>query len=198
MTKQEALILLGADENNFEDVVLTSIFEHKQFLLKSVITPQVFKTRARKIATINEAYKFLKNEKLNENQAEINFDELLFSDLTTTELLRFYRDYEKLMSATKLKFMQNNDPHVVSSSCLELSHLEHQKLMTIFDATRDLKINSLEEVKISDFVNSGEIIKELKSCEAREITNEILISLPTFIKDISRSRKYANFTKLKN
>jgi hypothetical protein len=198
VTKQEALILLGADENNFEDAVLISIFEHKQFILKSVITPQVFKTRARKITTLNEALKFLKNEEVIEHPNNTNFDCIQLLNLNVQNLLLFYRNYERIMSEIKLKFMQNNDPGIVSASCLALSELEHLKLITIASATSDLTINSLIEVKISEFVNSGEIIKELKNIDHLAVTNENLTLLPTFSKDICRSRKYANFTQLKN
>jgi hypothetical protein len=198
VTRQEALILLNAEEDNFKDVVLSSIFEHKQFLLKSVITPQVFKTRARKLSVINEAYKFLLDYPIEEIQSKTNFDNIKIENLKINSLLSFYRNYENTMSQLKLKFMQNHDPAFVSHSCTELSELEHQKLISISIATISISINSLIEIKISEFVNSGEIIKELKRSTDKEITKENIIFYPTLIKDISRSRKYANFTTQKN
>jgi hypothetical protein len=198
VTRQEALILLGAEESNYEDVVITSIFEHKQFLLKSVITPQVFKTRARKLSVISEAFKFLNNETTEVPHTQLSFTDLILEDLSIKSLLTFYRQYENIMSNLKLKFMQDNDPAVVSNSCIDLSELEHQKLITVSNATNSLLINSLTEIKISEFVNSGEIRKELNNSNDWQISQENIISFPTFIKDVSRSRKYANFTNQKN
>lgn len=198
MTKQEALILLGATEDNFEEVVMNSIFEHKQFLLKSVITPPVFKTRARKIATINEAFKFLRGESSVSPITLLSLDHLVLKDRSTDSLLTFYRAYENLMSQLKLKFMQNNDPFAVSNACDQLADLENKKLHEIASATEEIEISSLIEVKISEFVNSGEVIKELKIANNTLITTDNIISFPTFGKDISRSRKYVNFTNLKN
>lgn len=196
MTKQEALILIGAEESNFEEIVIQQIFEHKQFLLKSAITPQVFRTRAKKIATINEAYKFLigKSDAIREN---VDLSSLYLDEVSTEALLTFYRNYESLMSQFKLSFMQLNDPFEVSYFCHQLANLEHQKLLQINDATLSVKINLLEDVKISDFVNSGEVIKELKATDFDQIGTDNIINFPSFVKDICRSRKYANFTKLK-
>ncbi len=196
MTRQEALILIGAEEADFEEIVIHQIFEHKQFLLKSAITPQVFRTRAKKIAILNEGYKFLigKSDTIREN---VELKTLHIENISIEALLTFYRNYESLMSQFKLSFMQLNDPYEVSYFCHQLANLEHQKLLQINDATLSIKINSLMDVKISDFVNSGEVINELKSTESGQIATDNIINFPSLLKDSCMSRKYANFTKLK-
>jgi hypothetical protein len=194
VNKQEALVILGATETNFQEVVLQKLFEHKQFLLKSVITPQVFRTRARKIAAISEAYLFLLNDKTDFSNEETDYSLPILNELTNSSLIAFYRSYEHIISKLKLGLMQNNDPHFVAFFCDKIADVEHEKLITLSRNTEKLIIEKIDDVKISDFINSGTIIKELLSCEILELNNKTLTNFPTLQKDIIRSKKYANFT----
>lgn len=195
MTTKEALILLNTDLENYEEVVLEKLFEHKQFLLKSSITPQVFKTRAQKLKIIGEAFEVLNNElghKTNSNKKEFPIVELPKIDFTKSSLLIFYRVYESNMSQLKLVLMQSIEPNIVAEACLKLAILEDDKLNKIAIFSQEWQVE--DEVKISDFVNSGLIIKELKDCRENFIDLKILNSLPTFKKEVVKSKKYHNFT----
>lgn len=195
MTTKEALIILNTDIENYQEVVLEKIFEHKQFLLKSSITPQVFMTRAKKLNLISDAYQTLNSEcgvAVLSKKIEFPTIELPIVYLSKQSLLDFYRTYESIMSQLKLILMQSNEPHVVAEACGQLALLEASKLNKIAILTNEWEIE--DEVKISDFVNSGLIIKELKEFKDEYINLKSLNSLPTFKKEVVRSKKYHNFT----
>ena len=197
MTKEEAYSIIGGTEHDFHEVVLESLFQHKQFLLKSVITPPVFQTRARKIAVLNEAYCVINGTNIEELPFQDFSTQLIINDLKSDSLLAFYRNYEKLISDSKLQFMQNNDPMLVAHYCFEIANIEDLKLHTIYNSFSNFDLTLDEEVKISDFVNSGSIIKELVECKLVSITESNIELIPTLRKDVIRSKKYVTFTRLK-
>lgn len=195
MTTKEALIILNTDIENYQEVVLEKIFEHKQFLLKSSITPQVFTTRSKKLSLISDAYHTLNKElgtNITSKKIEFPTIELPKVDLKKVSLLDFYRTYESIMSQMKLILMQNNEPQIVAEACGQLALLEASKLNEIAILTQEWEVE--DEVKISDFVNSGLILKELKDFNEEGIDIKKLNSLPTFKKEVVKSKKYHNFT----
>ena len=197
MTKAEAYSIIGGTEIDYQDKVISSIFEHKQFLLKSVITPQVFRTRARKFSVLNEAYCSIKGVESQEKSFQNFSSQLNIDVLNSQNLIQFYRSYEQLISENKLLFMQNNDPFFVAHYCHEIANIEDLKLITLSTCFTTFQVNNSEDVKISEYVNSGGIIKELLESSIEIITDSNLLELPTLMKDIIRSKKYVNFTELK-
>lgn len=194
MTNSEALVYLNCEEDKWEDVVVNSVFEHKQFLLKSITTPPVFLKRSEKLMQLQLASNALSDSIfLPEEEEKI---ELELNSVSKSSILNFYRSYETLMSKYKLGLMRTVVPGEASYFVRHLALLEDRKLIAL-SAYKSLTALSLEEVKISDFVNSGEVMHEIKSKETDEITEKNIASYPNFQKDILRSVKYANFIAAK-
>jgi hypothetical protein len=195
MTKSEALAYLNCEEDNWEDVIVNAVFEHKKFLLKSITTPPVFKKRSDKLMQLQMASDSLSGTTFENN--ELEKAELILENLASLSILNFYRRYEEAMSTYKLGLMRTLVPGEASQFTRSLAMLEDKKLMAL-SIFKSLAALSLEEVKISDFVNSGEVMHELKSKETEIISTENIASYPNFQKDILRSIKYANFIASKN
>ncbi|MFT7155528.1 MAG: hypothetical protein ACI8Q1_000529 [Parvicella sp.] len=194
MTNSEALVYLNCEEDKWEDVVVNSVFEHKQFLLKSITTPPVFLKRSEKLMQLQLASNALSDSIfLPEEEEKI---ELELNSVSKSSILNFYRSYETLMSKYKLGLMRTVIPGEASYFVRHLALLEDRKLIAL-STYKSLTALSLEEVKISDFVNSGEVMHEIKSKETDEITAKNIASYPNFQKDILRSVKYANFIAAK-
>jgi len=193
MNSTEALLQLNCVQENWEETAMELVFEQKQYLLKSGVTPQIFFKRAERLIRIQEACDCLSQSTF--TYPEDQDIELPIIVGSTSSLLLFYRAYEALMSKYKLQMMQNLEPGFVGYWIKQLALLEHEKLNNLQSLGVLVPDKDLETVKLSDFVNSGEVIKELKTQKEHDIVRNSLEAVPNLKKDVVRSIKYASFVK---
>lgn len=193
MSEQEAIAILGGDENSVEEFVTEKVFSLKTSLLRGVIIPSVFRKKAEKMSLVADSLVTLGFE--DENYGKTIEDPVLRSN-KLIDLLEFYRTYETILSSLKLDLMQAFHPRIISKIIERLAHLEHQRLIRLAENFEHTELDP--NVKLSDFINTGEIIAEIKNhlkldkVEVGEIQNGTELK-----KEISKSLKYYNFVRSK-
>ncbi len=193
MNSTEALIQLNCTFQNWEEQAMELVFEQKQYLLKSAVTPPIFTKRAERLMRIQEACDCLSDSLFTlPNQQIINLPQI---EPKYASLLVFYRAYEQQLSYFKLQMMQNLEPGMVSYWVKNLAQLENDKLIALSSLREAYHEEHLDLVKLSEFVNSGEVIKELLKNEYKSEFQITLQQTPNLLKDVARSIKYVNFVK---
>lgn len=192
MTSTEAISYLGGDEDHVEEYVTQEVFELKTNLLKGTIVPQVMIKKAEKLALMADALVTLGFE--DEHLDHLN-TELLIRGNSADHLIHFFRKYEEYMSILKLKLMQAFHPRVVSQILLRLSELETQKFRLLYRTFSNFKAEDAS--KLSEHIDSGLIISELKSTALDNDVVSDLNSFPTLKKEINKSFKYCKFVDSK-
>ncbi len=196
MNKVEALTLIGTQEpDNWQDELELKVFEIKQFILKSYHTPQVCWARSKKLLKMAEAENFLLGIAFQELDAT-DEDALLFelTSLNVSELLNAYRQFESRLSQLKLSLLQSTTVHSAAIPLKNLGDLEHHKLNSLAQLAQQFTVTD-SQLKLSTFVNSGEIIRELLAHEQEILNASLIQQLPNFSTELVKSLNYINFTK---
>jgi hypothetical protein len=196
MNKVEALTLIGTQEpDNWQDELELKVFEIKQFILKSYHTPQVCWARSKKLSKMAEAENFLLGIAFQELDSTYE-DALLFelTSLNVSELLSAYRQFESKLSQLKLSFLQSSTAYSAAVALKSLGDLEHHKLNSLAQLAQQLLVTDTP-FKLSTFVNSGEIIRELLAHEQEILNASLIQQLPNFSTELVKSLNYINFTK---
>lgn len=196
MNKVEALTLIGSQEtDNWQVELELNVFEIKQFILKSYHTPQVCWARSKKLLKMAEAENFLLGIAFKELDST-DEDNLLFelTSLNVNELLNAYRQFELNLSQLKLTFLQSSTAYSAAIALKRLGDLEHNKLNSLAQLAQQLSITDTP-FKLSTFVNSGEIIRELLAHEQKLLNESLIQQLPNFSTELVKSLNYINFTK---
>lgn len=192
MTVQEAISFLGGDDTKIDEFVTQQVFALKSNLLKGSLVPMVLKKKAEKLSRMTDALIVLGYE--NEHFSN-SYSAIELPAFNATELIRFYRDFEQKMSLLKLKLMQSFHPGVVAGILLQMADLESSRLVNIYKFSNHL--NLIEEVKLSDHIDTGSILTELKTTNTHEDLYKQLDHLPTLKKEINKSFKYCKFVEAK-
>jgi hypothetical protein len=197
MTKQEALLLLGAaDEHVWEDHLMQQVFDIKQFILKTYHAPTVLRGKAKKLTQWAKAASVLTSA-----QDSPLFDLSISTDLPqpspfVQNLIEFYRTYEKLLSTLKFQLLQTNDPYTSAMLVEKMSIAEESRLMKLYDLALVANLKPLPtDVKLSEFINTGEIVRLLLPCQNKQLTQSLLDELPLLNRELDKSLKFSNFTK---
>lgn len=193
MTQEQALSILGGDENQVDEYVTQTVFDLKTNLLKGSIVPQVLRKKAEKQNFMAQALMAMGYE---EEELVIEPFELPETTSKSDVLVEFYRSYEKQQSRLKLMLMNAHHPSVISKIMILLADLEEQKLLKIALNFEDLSLE--DDVKISDFIDSGNIINELKNSDGTILISKMDDQFPTLKKEIAKSLKYYKFVQQKS
>jgi hypothetical protein len=196
MNKVEALALIGTQESeNWQEDLELKVFEIKQFILKSYHTPQVCWARSKKLLKMAEAETFLLG--IDDQEIALNEDvSLLFEikSLVISDILNAYRLFESRLSQIKLSLLKSTTVHSAAIALKNLGDLEHHKLNSLAQLAQQFNITDTP-FKLSTFVNSGEIIRELLIHEQKDISESLIQQLPNFSTELVKSLNYINFTK---
>jgi hypothetical protein len=194
MNNQEALTLIGARaEETWEEDLVNQLFEIKQFILKTYHTPQVCWSRSKKLQKLSEAQAFLSHSQPPSEIVSKDF-QFITNYATFGEIIKAYRNFEQRLSKLKLDFLNAKDVHSAAQLLSDLGYLEHQRLIDLTQLAHQLNW-TLSDIKLSSFVNSGEIIRELLPFEKDSIIFEKVTLMPIFSTELSKSLNYSNFTK---
>jgi hypothetical protein len=190
MTRSEAIIHLGGDEGHIDEFVTQEVFDLKTKLLKGALVPQVMTKKAEKLHTMADALIVFGYEE----EAAPDFDLVLPDTLTLVEdLIGFYRVYEQKLSALKLQLMQAFHPRIIASTLSLMASLEGKKYQILANRFEQEDL----DVKLSEHVDSGVILSELKSAASGDNLSGSLSQFPTLKKEISKSFKYCKFVEAK-
>lgn len=193
MTKEEAISILGGGETQIEEFVTQEVFDLKTNLLKGALVPQVLFKKADKLCVIADALEAVGFE----DEKPTLIESILNSEMVSSDhLISFYRTYESELSLVKLGLMRAFHPRIVAGILFQLGKLEEQRLLALancFSIGTDAP-----SVKLSDVVDSGVILQELK--KAKKITlKELDLNLyPTLQQDVVKSIKYLKFVEAKS
>lgn len=191
MNKQEAVAILGGDQERVEEFVTQHVFELKTNLLKGTLVPQVIKKKAKKLSAMAIALMALGFEE--EVHESINV-ELKIEDTNVQSVIEFFRNYEKSNSQLKLLVMQAFHPGVIAGILEDIANLEGNK----FSSLRIAFGEKDGETKLSEYVDSGAIISELKRVDVSKDVSELVDELPEMKKEIIKSFKYCKFVQSKS
>lgn len=192
MTVQEAISFLGGDETQIDEFVTQEVFSLKSNLLKGSLVPMVMNKKAEKLSRMADALIILGYEDEHFSNPYSPVELFAFS---ATELIRFYRDFEQKMSLLKLNLMQSFHPRVVAGILRQMADLESSRLISIYQFSNH--INPVEAVKLSDHIDTGSILTELKTVNSQADIYKQLDHLPALKKEINKSVKYCKFVEAK-
>lgn len=192
MTKQEALLYLDSDEENWQDELELKLFELKKDLLRRVLIPKLLLKRAEKVGMWFEASQVLKGESsasLINNKIELPKLEVI----KTSTIIELYRFFERELMKLQLKLTQSIEAKPIAETIYTMAHLEIDRQQLLIPIAQrlflDSDMNSFE-VKLSEDSQTGVIISELKQCNKEQITEKKdLLLLPNFEKDLQRILK---------
>ncbi|CAG5076863.1 hypothetical protein [Parvicella tangerina] len=193
MTHEEAISYLGGHEDHVEEFITQEVFDLKTKLLKGTLVPQVLKKKAEKLSLLAEALVVLDFE--DESLDQQAFD-LTLIDASVGQILDFYRQYEKHSSQLKLQLMQAFHPRIVAQLLNLLAELENTKFRLLFNHFNQHEPDT--STKLSDYIDSGIIISELKSIDSSIDLTTNLDAVPSLKKEINKSIKYCKFVDEKN
>jgi len=195
MTETEALLNLNADRNNWKQVLSDKVFEHKNYIFRTTLVPEICHQRSKRLHNLFLAQKAL--DPFEESMIDLSGRGLEVTKLNTlTDLLGFYRLYESKVAFAKGMLMQQYNPYEASLFVGLLGDIEKTKLLSV--ATVDIQQPKNHEVKISEFSDSGQIVHELKSKDLSIGFELYYDQSELFQIDHARSVKYANFVKSRN
>lgn len=192
MTEQEAISFLGGDEDHVDEFVTQEVFDLKTNLLKGAIVPQVVTKKAEKLDRMADALAALGYEDERSEAININLE---LSSTLAKDLVHFYRDFEQKMSQLKLRLMQSFHPRITSQILMQLAELEANKFICL--ANLFANISNSEEIKLSEYIDSGVILSELKQLPESTDLLQDADSFPTLKKEIDKSAKYCKFVEAK-
>jgi hypothetical protein len=197
MNKQEALLLLGvSDENDWKDHLAHQVFEIKQFVLKSYHPPAVLLAKSKKIVKWVEAASFLTENTPTTLLNHISAEKLPQLTTAVEDLLRFYRTYEHLLTSLKLQLLQTGDPYTAAQILENLAHIEENRHFNLAELCHLCQLTPRPtDVKLSEFVNSGEIVRSLLPHQNKLLTKALVYELPLLNRELDKSVKFSNFTK---
>jgi hypothetical protein len=197
MTRQEALLLIGnTDESKWKDELAEQVFAIKQFVLKSYHAPAVLRAKAKKMDQWAKAADLLDSKYSSTGNEVVGSTELPSLTLQMDDLLLFYRTYEQSLSLFKLWLLQTIDLYSSATLLENMAILEENKLAYLFNWCQSYKITPLPtDVKLSEFINSGEIIRSLLPYQNNTIESALLNELSLLNRELDKSVKFSNFTK---
>jgi len=191
MTRQEALIYLNSNEENWEENLELLIFELKKDLFRRVLIPKLLVKKAEKVAVWSDASQVLKKHFIKKHKYPQ-------TDLKETNLkqkgnlIELYRSFESILIQLQLKLSQSFDAKIVSETINSIADLEFKRQKLLLPLAKSMFIESENkfEVKISEDAQTGVIISELKQFNKEEFTDKKdLLLLPNFKKDLQRILK---------
>lgn len=190
MTKTEALMYLGADEDNWEEILELNLFNLKKNIFNKIIIPKVILKKSEKAYLWYNAECLLLNhhpQKLEKNN--IKFDKI--EDGNINLLINLYRSYENKLTYLQLKLSQSYDTKEVAELLMNIAKLEMSRQKAILPIAVFFKeyLKPLD-IKLTDEINTGVIISELKQFKKELITEKKdLLLLPNFEKDLKKILK---------
>lgn len=190
MNKNEALLYLDANIDNWQEVLEIKLFELKKDLFQRVVIPKILLKRAEKVQLWYKAESTL----LDKKNSELSVDSFLFSnikEITKEELLNLYRLYESRLTTLQLQLSQAIKTKAVAEKLIEIATLEQARQQAILNLAiqwidEEIEVSS---VKITDDINTGVIISELNELNKQELSKKDLLLLPSLKKDLERTIK---------
>ena len=163
MTTDLAYKILGID-SSFSEYEIEDAFEMKCFTIKKEILMQktflesFLKNKTRLINQLQEA----KNHLFSEEFVEYNLkkDEIVFEE---DEFLSFFISYESEVTSTQLKLSSAISQEDIISSLDSLNSIQKGYLNYLQSKSSSYDLTNIEEIPLKDQIDSGLIIKELKS-----------------------------------
>ncbi len=193
MTKQEALIYLNVNEENWQEELENKLFELKKDLFRRVLIPKLLLKKAETIETWHQASLVLGAEEIETEHGTQTLP--LIKDGNVASILALYRAFETDLIKLKLKLSKTLKAKEIATLLREISALEIQRQEHLKPLAIQLFSNQKNnfEVKISDDNHTGIIISELKQCKKNTINKKKnLFLLPYFEKDLQRILKSRN------
>lgn len=176
MKREEALMLLAANDENWQDRVEQIVFEYKNFVFQNSIVVKVYNAKLKKLVVLNEAYKCLQKEEM--ISLSDHFESPFEKNETVADFLKYFRTYEQEISSAKREMSMAETIAEVIQGMKRLKNIEETYEEGLYSYAQTLVISEDEilEIKISEWINSGKIIGELMSFDEnkRVSTKEIL------------------------
>lgn len=189
ITKQEALLYLESDEENWKDDLELKLFELKKDLLRRVLIPKLLIKRAEKVEVWYQASQVLLGQEIAEiSKIYKNLPDVQVNNTKT--IINLYRVFETELMKLQLKLTQSNEAKVISEIIYSMALIEKNRQQILFPIADQLFINEDKnsfDVKLSEDSQTGVIISELKQFDKDQITEKKeLLLLPNFKKDLQR------------
>lgn len=188
MNRNEALMYLDADEENWQETLELKLFELKKDLFQRVVIPKVLIKRAEKVSLWYQAECQLNGEEVIDYEGEeVSFE--LFENLTKTSLINLYRSFESKLTALQLKLSQSVKSKDVAIKLMQIANLELSRQKSILPFAKEWLSENLTEItiKMGDDIKTGVIISELNQLDKEELSKKDLLLLPNFKKDLERT-----------
>lgn len=165
MNTDLAYKILGVD-SSFSEYEIVDAFEMKCFKIKKEILMQktflssFLKNKSRLINQLQEAKSYLLSEKF--NTFSITSDEVVFQD---KDLLSFFMSYENKITTIKLELSSAINQKDIISSLDSLNSTQKGYLNYLQQQSSGYDLTNVEEIPLKNQIDSGLLIKELKSGE---------------------------------
>lgn len=188
MNRNEALMYLDADEENWQETLELKLFELKKDLFQRVVIPKVLIKKAEKVSLWYQAECQLNGEEvIDYEDEEVNFE--LFESLTKTSLIHLYRSFESKLTALQLQLSQSVKSKDVAIKLMQIANLELSRQKSILPFAKEWLSENLSEItiKMGDDIKTGVIISELNQLDKEELSKKDLLLLPNFKKDLERT-----------
>ena len=184
MTEQEALVYLNTTKDNWQEAIESLVFELKKDIFRRALVAPLLLKKAEKVKQWAEAKKALESKKIERNlQKTIKLPPL--SDAKKETLISLYRSYEKELMQIKLELSKTLDPIEVAFFIQKMGELELERQKIILPLAQKIIQEPYWEVKISEVVETGIILSELKQFEKEDVTSKKdLFLLPNFERDL--------------
>jgi hypothetical protein len=197
MTQQEALAIVGiSDENLWEEQLVQHVFEMKQFVLKAYHAPAVLRAKSKKAFQWAEAESILKNSYFMRSNRSETYPSLPPLTPNISDLIIFYRTFESALSNLKMQLLQATETLKTAEILELLAVIEENRLTHLSQLTEQFRLYPTPtDVKLSEFINSGEIVRTLLPYENKLLTQSLLLEQPLLNRELDKSLKFSNFTK---
>lgn len=193
MNREEALVLLNASEDTWEEDIDQIVFDYKKFIFQNNIIPKLYNAKIKRLSLINEAVGVLKGgDELNVIEPHIHANHPINN---LVDLIDFYRDYEQTISKLKGEVNKANSVSNLIEGMVSLKNREEDRMNDLYPLAEILQLSpdSVKEIKISDWISTGKVlseIKELKEDGESILTKEIIESTSYLQSDLKRIIKY--------
>ncbi len=193
MTKQEALAIINADEENWEEALSQKIFEIKNNVLRAVLIPKIVSKKVKEVNQLLQAERVLGGERETNQTKTIDLCLQLKSN-KVSDVIDLYREYEQKLMQLKLRLTQSFYPEELIQVLESLAVLEENRQKALLSLASELVLGNPLQVKISEDAHTGEILSELKRLEKnKRLEKKDVFSLSYFEKDLLRIVKYSTF-----
>lgn len=161
MTLEDAEFLLGTSD--FEEVYEEKVFEIKQFFVSQIIHPKLFKSRLKKLQSLNEAF-----EKLGGELVSLESQKLIVSGSTIVEV---FDDYQKKLGELKRDLMLTADGQRIYSVVNQMIDLTYDYAIkwSVSNIECDNLTKLSEKFDPMDLFNATRKAKEENIIEFRQL-----------------------------